>query len=100
VFRIKPRAQNVPKTKVEQSKVVEITEDRKKVLMAENIDEVLPVKEEITNLTRKFPSWKCRFDPGRPLQTSYTNSGIDSVWYTQRPIRSRTIGFSLESILQ
>jgi hypothetical protein len=38
MFRIKPRAQNMPKTKVDESKVVAITEDRKKVLMAKNID--------------------------------------------------------------
>jgi hypothetical protein len=32
------RSQNVPKTKVERAKLVEITEDRKKVLIADNID--------------------------------------------------------------
>ena len=32
------RAQNVPKTKVEPGKLVEITEDRKKFLVPENID--------------------------------------------------------------
>jgi hypothetical protein len=32
------RSQNVPKTKVERAKLVEITKDGKKVLVAENID--------------------------------------------------------------
>jgi hypothetical protein len=35
---INPRSQNVPKTKVERAKLVEITKDGKKVLVAENID--------------------------------------------------------------
>ena len=36
VFRIKPRAQNVPKTKAEGSKVVEIARHQKKVVGVKN----------------------------------------------------------------
>jgi len=54
------------KTKVDESKVVEINEDRKKVLMAENIDKILRVKEQTINFNRKFPSWTLWVRPPSP----------------------------------
>jgi hypothetical protein len=50
------RAQNVPKTKVERVKLVEITRARKKNLRAEDGDYILAATEENIKFNTKFPS--------------------------------------------
>jgi hypothetical protein len=69
------RAQNVPKTKVECVKLVEITEAWKKALRAENGDYVLTVAQENIKFDRKFPSWTSRVrspSPAPNLSKAYT----------------------------
>jgi len=57
---LNPRSQNVPKTKVERAKLVEITEDRRKLLVVENFDYPLATIHKNINFDTKFPSWTSR----------------------------------------
>jgi len=56
----------VPRTKADESKLVEITEARKKALRAGVGDEVLAVTEENSKFGTKFPSWTSPVRPRSP----------------------------------
>jgi hypothetical protein len=61
-----PRSQNVPKTKVEPAKLVEITEDHRKLLVIENFDYPLATIHKNINFDTKFPSWTSPVRPRSP----------------------------------
>ncbi len=63
-----PRSQNVPKTKVERVKPIEITGDQKKILGQKISTKLLLQKKKPSNSIENCQAGRRRFDPGRPLQ--------------------------------
>jgi len=71
---LNPRAQNVPKSKVERMKLVEITGDQKGSLGRTISTKLLLLNKKPSNSIQKSQAGRHGLDPRRPLQISPANS--------------------------